>query len=407
MATMHQFIRVAVTLSFLAWVAVAWTTPKASLSASSSPTEGDGEVAPGKNNRRLLFRKAAQIGTAALSSGSLLILAPEKSIAAGATSLADLKVYKPAAHSLDGKTIVITGGNTGLGLESAKRLSAAGATVLLTSRSTEKGEAAVKSIRDYLASEGVSNADVSSLPLDLCDFDSVRAFPSLLSKKLDGKAIDVLMNNAGVMAVPDRRLTKDGYEKTFQTNHLGHFLLTAELLPQLAKGARVVNVSSEAWQIAGKGLELDNLNGEKNFGPWTSYGQSKLSNILFTKELQRRADAAGRPLTAVSLHPGAVQTDLSRFVVGEEKWESIKEKGFSSFTDKVLFEGLAKFIKTVEEGASTQVFLSAGEGGIDAGGQYYVDCKPVNLKGKAADDMDKAKELWNLSEQYTGTQFNL
>mmetsp|Transcript_38067 Transcript_38067/g.113687 ORF Transcript_38067/g.113687 Transcript_38067/m.113687 type:complete len:407 (-) Transcript_38067:144-1364(-) len=403
-----HFIRAALSLSFAASAVAAWSSPKTHTVSTTSSSKELEDAARPANNRRLLFRKVAQVSSATLLSGLPFVSAPGGAIAATPISAtADLKVYKPQQHSLDGKAIVITGGNTGLGLESAKRLAAAGATVVLTSRSVEKGEVAVNSVVDYLASQGVTNTDIMSLPLDLCDFDSVRSFPALLAKKLDGKSIDVLMNNAGVMAVPDRRLTKDGYEKTFQTNHLGHFLLTSELSPQLAKGARVVNVSSEAWQIAGKGLELDNLNGEKSFGPWTSYGQSKLANILFTKELQRRADAADRPLTAVSLHPGAVQTDLSRFIVGEEKWDSIKEKGFSSFTDKVFFEGLAKFIKTVEEGASTQIFLSAGEGGTNAGGQYYVDCKSVNLKGKAPDDADKARDLWDLSERLTGTQFKL
>merc|ERR1719223_121731 len=103
------------------------------------------------------------------------------------------------------------------------------------------------------------------------------------------------------------------------------------------------------YMFAGKGLETDNLNGEKEYGPWSSYGLSKLENILFTKELQERADKANFPITAVSLHPGAVQTDLARYLIGEDKMEAMKKDGFSSWTDKVMFETLAKFVKTVEE----------------------------------------------------------
>jgi len=281
--------------------------------------------------------------------------------------------------------------------------------VVMTSRSLEKGERAVQEVNEYLASNNVAMVDsqrIVVLPLDLCNFDSVRSFPKLLAEKLNGKSVDVLMNNAGVMAVPDRQLTKDGFEKTFQTNHLGHFLLTSELMNQLSNNARVVTVSSLGYQFAGKGLETNNLNGETKYGPWSAYGLSKLENILFTKELQARADRAGRPLTAVSLHPGAVQTDLSRYLIGEEKMEKMKREGFASWTDKVLFEGLAKFVLTVEEGASTQVYLAAGEGGKNIGGKVFSDCKELTV-GAAAMDMEKAKELWSISEKLTGSKFSI
>ena len=167
-----------------------------------------------------------------------------------------------------------------------------------------------------------------TVPLDLDDLENVKAFPKRLAASPVGdEQITVLMNNAGVMAIPERELTKDGYERTFQSNHLGHFLLTSLLMPKLANNAMVINVSSEAHKFASKGLELDNLNGQESYGPWSSYGQSKLANILFTKELQERANEAGRKLTAVSLHPGAVQTDLARNLIGEEKWATDPKRG--------------------------------------------------------------------------------
>jgi NAD(P)-dependent dehydrogenase (short-subunit alcohol dehydrogenase family) len=211
------------------------------------------------------------------------------------------------------------------------------------------------------------------------------------------------------MAIPDRRLTKDGYEKTFQTNHLGHFALTATILPLLASNARVINVSSLGYQFAGKGLELDNLNGEKEYGPWSSYGLSKLENILFTNELQKRAQQSDKwsSLTAFSLHPGAVQTDLARYLIGEEKFNSMKENGFSSLKDKIIMESMAKFIKTVEEGASTQVYLAAASD-IDSAmaGKFFDNGHVEQVRAFATDD-NKAKELWNISEKLSGVQFDL
>lgn len=173
--------------------------------------------------------------------------------------------YEPAAGSMVGQVVLVTGGSTGLGLESAKRLAAAGATIVLTSRTVSKGEKAVESVNEHLREKGIGddNAKVYSLVLDLDDLESVKSFPSSY-KQLGLGTIDVLMNNAGVMAIPDRQLTKDGYERTFQSNHLGHFVLTAGLFPYLSREkATVINVSSEAFNFAPNGLELDNLNGEK------------------------------------------------------------------------------------------------------------------------------------------------
>jgi len=315
--------------------------------------------------------------------------------------------YEPVPGSMNGKVVVITGGSTGLGLESAKRLGAAGATVLLTSRNLSKGEAAADDVKRYLASKGIQDTSrIYSLVLDLDDLDSVKSFPKAY-KELGLGNIDVLLNNAGVMAIPNLQLTKDGYERTFQSNHLGHFVLTAGLFPLLSRDkATVVNVSSTAYSFAARGLEIDNLNGEKNYGPWSAYGQSKLANILFTQELQRRADAVGDSwLTAVALHPGVVQTDLSRYIIGEEKWSELKAKGPSAF-DSLVFNVSSLFLKTVQEGASTQVFLASGGEGTLKKGAYYDEMKARDLPPFAKDEY-KAKLLWEKSEELAGVKFDV
>lgn len=322
--------------------------------------------------------------------------------------------YEPVSDSLTDQVILITGGSTGLGLESAKRLAAAGATIVLTSRTSSKGETAVQSVQDYLTGKkGMSEGKIYNLVLDLDDLSSVKAFPELF-KTLSLGPIDVLLNNAGVMAIPDRQLTKDGYERTFQSNHLGHFVLTAGLFPFLNKSkSTVINVSSEAYNFAqsssGKrsGLDLTNLNGERKYGPWSSYGLSKLANILFTKELQSRADAAGESwLTTVTLHPGAVQTDLGRNLVGEDKWEDLKTNGPTGL-QAVLFNALNSVTLTVPEGASTQIFLAAGANGALKKGAFYEDLKEKKNLPKWAIDETMAKELWKKSEELGGIQFDV
>lgn len=319
--------------------------------------------------------------------------------------------FVPTVDSLQNKLIVITGGNTGLGLESGKRLAAAGATIVLTSRSLEKGLRAVKSVKEYVLEEtGKTNENIYTIPLDLCDLESVKAFPELLKNSDAFKAtqrVDVLLNNAGVMAVPELQITKDGYEKTFQSNHLGHFALTAGMEPLLnPEGSRVVNVSSMAYLIASKGLDMTNLNGEVEYKPWDAYGRSKLENILFTKELQRRADEAGKKITAVALHPGAVRTDLPRYIVGEDKFVSMQD-GTPKLVDIAKTLPLFYFTKNVRRGATTQIFLSAGQENDEAiKGKFFINKKETKLQ-PAGLDMEKAKQLWKVSEDMSGITFNV
>ena len=337
----------------------------------------------------------------AIGSAAAIVAAPALAKTTGKTT----EYYTPAPHSLDGKLMVVTGGTAGLGLETGKRLASAGASVVLTSRTASKGSAAVDSVKQYAKERGIVNDKVYSVVLDLDDLESVKTFTDRLSATVGPQKTNVLINNAGVMAIPDRELTKDGFERTFQSNHLGHFVLTAKMMDKLAPDARIINVSSEAYLFASGGIDFQNLNGEKNYGPWSSYGQSKLANIFFTNELQQRADAAGRPLTTYSLHPGVVQTDLARNMMGTEKWESMKKEGLQGL-DKIFFSALAKLTLTVEDGASTQVYLAAAENLPAKGGAFFTDMKIVDKK-KFATNTEAAGKLWTVSEQLGQVEFKL
>ena len=204
-------------------------------------------------------------------------------------------------------------------------------------------------------------------------------------------------------------MTVDGYERTFQSNHLGHFVLTAELFPYLSRnGAKVINVSSSASNFAAPGLDMDNLNGEKSYSAWGSYGISKLANILFTKELQRKADAANQDwLTTVALHPGVVNTDLWRYIIGEERLDEIKNKDDGTFSiESLALSATSLFTKTPEQGASTQVFLAAADDDL-VKGAFYDDMKEKTNLPSFSKDAEKAQDLWVYSEELSGVVFDL
>jgi NAD(P)-dependent dehydrogenase (short-subunit alcohol dehydrogenase family) len=362
------------------------------------PSEGSDTV-PWSTRRNFFCAVAVSNSVALLTTTT----AEDHALAAPMPNVVD--IVQP--NSLNGEVIVITGGTTGLGLESAKALAKGGANVIITARTDAKGIAAVEAIQTFLHDQGIRNDKVSYLQLDLDDLENVKTFPQrFVSKYGDSQRIDVLMNNAGVMAIPDRQLTKDGYERTFQSNHLGHFALTIKLIPLLKEqGARVINVSSQAYQIAGKGLDLNNLNGEKEYSAWGSYGASKLENILFTQELQRRADASGLNLVATSLHPGAVNTDLARNMMGgEEEWYKKKESGPTNLLENVAQSIINKALLTPEQGATTQVYLAIAND--EEKGRFYSDLKPQKLPAFATDS-SAAKALWTKSEQLSGVQFSL
>src|SRR5262249_3687619 len=195
-----------------------------------------------------------------------------------------------------GKTIVITGANSGIGYEAALQLAAKGANVVLACRDQTKGRAAVDAIKAAHPSASIELAE-----LDLADLRSIRHFAEAL--RAAHSAVHILCNNAGVMAIP-YRTTADGFEMQFGTNHLGHFALTGLLLDRLlaTPSARVVTVSSNAHKWGA--MHWDDLQGERGYSKWRAYGQSKLANLLFTYELQRRLVPAGAGLVSVACHPG-------------------------------------------------------------------------------------------------------
>ncbi|MFF7339135.1 oxidoreductase [Streptomyces sp. NPDC008163] len=201
---------------------------------------------------------------------------------------------------LSGRTAVVTGANSGIGLITARELARCGARVLLACRDERRGEEAAARIR-----YAVRGADAEFAPLDLADLSSVRAF----AKGLRADRLDLLVNNAGVMALPYGR-TADGFETQFGVNHLGHFALTGLLLPKLAAtgGARVVTVSSGMHALGN--IDMGDLNSERNYRRWTAYARSKTANLLFVHELTRRLAAAGSGIVAAAAHPGLAATDL-------------------------------------------------------------------------------------------------
>lgn len=320
-------------------------------------------------------------------------------------------VYKPAQGSMDGSTVLITGANTGLGLESAKRLAAAGATIIATARSQAKADGAAKDV-----AAAAPDAKVFGIELDLADLASVKSFPQRLRTAVGSDAsIDVLLNNAGVMAIPERLETSDGFERTVGVNHLGHYALVATLLPFLKKAAngfRIVNVSSDAHRFASADSIKEALQSklDPSYTAWGNYAISKAANVLFTVELEQKIKDAGLRGSAVALHPGVVQTDLSRYIVGGVAAADTRlsetappPTGVGKFLKESVLD---KLVIPVALGANTQVFLaSAGDTGGDrtkVGGLYYDDhMKAVKPNGPSADPT-LASQLWKLSEELTG-----
>ena len=201
-----------------------------------------------------------------------------------------------------GRTAVVTGATGGLGYETALALAKAGSEVILTGRDDRKGQSAIEKI-----SREVTGAKVSYEHLDLANLASIADFAQRMHAR---QSLDLLINNAGVMALPRRQTTADGFEMQFGTNHLGHFALTARLMPLLrrASGPRVVSVSSLAHRTGL--IDFDDLQGARVYSPWKAYGQSKLATLMFALELQRRSDAAGWNLISNAAHPGFARTNL-------------------------------------------------------------------------------------------------
>ncbi|MEY3512749.1 MAG: hypothetical protein RL486_1414 [Actinomycetota bacterium] len=288
---------------------------------------------------------------------------------------------------LSGKVVLITGGTTGLGKESARALGLAGATVIITARSEEKGQAAVAQLTEL-----VPDGDFSFEVMELGSLDSVRAFADRFLASRD--RLDVLLANAGIMAVPYGK-TDDGFELQFGTNHLGHFVLVNRLLPLLKASApsRIVNLSS-AGHFA-SGIIWDDPNFETNdYSKMDAYGQSKTANILFTVELERRYGDAG--IHAWAVHPGMVMTDLAR---------SFTKDDFGDLASRAKKSGMKMpTLVNVDVGASTQVWACASAEALEKPGSYLAD-RAFTEPSDYANDPELAKRLWVLSERLVGEQF--
>lgn len=282
-----------------------------------------------------------------------------------------------------GRTVLVTGANSGIGFETAKALAERGARVILACRSPERGEKALKSIR-----EAAPEAELELRRLDLSDLASVETFSSELTR--DHDALHLLVNNAGVMIPPESR-TKDGFELQIGTNHFGHFALTARLLPLLleTERARLVVVASTAHRWGA--MNFDDLNWRKRrYRAWRAYGQSKLANLLFARELSRRVRKAGRSLLVASSHPGYTATNLTKHslpirlinpYVGMPNWRGALPSLYAATADDVQPD------------------------------DYFGPDGPFEIRGwptrvgrtKAAQRAEDAEALWEMSERETGT----
>ena len=294
---------------------------------------------------------------------------------------------------LDGKTVVITGATGGLGYETALALAGAGATVVLTGRNDLKGRNALQAIRARFPS-----AKVFYEALDLASLASITDFAGRFAAS--HAALDILVNNAGVMALPTRQTTADGFEMQFGTNYLGHYALTARLLPRLrrANQPRVVNLSSMAHRSGA--IDFDDLQGARAYRPWRAYSQSKLAMLMFALELQRRSDAAGWGVTSNAAHPGYARTDLMANGPGANSllWQ----------INRLLRPYISH---SAADGALPTLFAATSP---DAkGGGYYGPSWFYELKGPPAPakimpqakDAAVAARLWDISAALTGVSF--
>ena len=282
--------------------------------------------------------------------------------------------------SLKGKTVVITGANTGIGKETAVDLARRGARVIIGCRNIEKGKEALNEIQ-----ERSGNNNVFLEKLDLASLESVRSFAD---KILNSEPrLDILVNNAGVMACPYQK-TEDGFEMQFGVNHLGHFLLTMLLLDRLKRSqpSRIVNVSSSAHRMGNGKINFEDINYEKSYNAWSAFYNSKLANVLFTRELSKRLE--GTHVTVNALHPGAVRTELGRH----------------SVLSSALFSPVVwYFCKTPEQGAQTSIYCVVSEEMEGVSGKYMKDCHIVE-ESKGAQDDDAAKKLWEISMKLVGLE---
>jgi NAD(P)-dependent dehydrogenase (short-subunit alcohol dehydrogenase family) len=277
-------------------------------------------------------------------------------------------------HGLDlrSKTILLTGCNSGLGLETLRVLALRGSRLFATARSRDKAKLACADAAPH----------ATPLACDLAEPASVRACVAQLKEERVG--LDAIICNAGIMALP--RLERvHGYERQFFTNHIGHFLLVTGLVSELSPEGRVVMVSSDAHRRApSNGIEFDNLSGDRGYSAWGAYGQSKLANLLFARELSRRLPAPRQ--TANALHPGVIATNLSRHS--------------PSLVRAALALASPLALKDAAQGAATQCYV-ATQPSLAANGEYFSDCN-VSRSSRLGRDLDLARDLWAASERIAG-----
>ncbi|WP_295517877.1 SDR family NAD(P)-dependent oxidoreductase [uncultured Pseudomonas sp.] len=291
-----------------------------------------------------------------------------------------------AGLDLSGATALVTGGHSGLGLETTRALAAAGARVIVAARDPERARASLGELKA-----------VELEPLDLSDLDSVRDFAVRCSARI--AALDILIGSAGIMACAETRVGP-GWEAQFATNHLGHYALVNLLLPRLATGARVIQVSSAGHQLSA--MRWEDVDFSNGYDKWQAYGQSKTANALFAVELDRLARSAG--IRAFSLHPGKIFTPLQRHLTREEMIAA-------GWLDPHGRPADPSF-KTPAQGAATQVWAATSTLLAGLGGLYCEDCNPAPLVDAPtrdatgvmphALDAEAAARLWELSARRTG-----
>lgn len=302
---------------------------------------------------------------------------------------------------LSGKLAVVTGSNSGLGLGLATRVSAAGADVIMAIRNRAKGEAAIDEIRGK-----VPDAKLSIKGLDLSSLSSVAALADELNA--EGRPIDILINNAGVMTPPERDTTADGFELQFGANYLGHFALTGQVLPLLraANSPRLVSLSSLAARTGR--MHFDDLQFEKSYHPMQAYGQSKLSNLLFAREFDRRSREGGWGVTSTAAHPGLTKTNLqiSGPSHGRAK-PSVMERlykfswRFMPFMCQEIDEGILPVLYAATSPDANGGAFYGPRGFYEAAGGGVTEAK---TPAHANNDAD-SRRLWEVSEQLTGVTF--
>ncbi|MBR4915305.1 MAG: SDR family oxidoreductase [Clostridiales bacterium] len=275
---------------------------------------------------------------------------------------------------LKNKTAIVTGANSGMGMATVRALSDMGAKVIMLCRSEKRGIEAL----EKLSSE--KKRDLELILCDLGNYASIRAFANLFIK--GHSHLDILVNNAGFISL-DRQETEEGLERQFGINHVGHFLLTMSLLDLMGEGGRIVNVASGAHKT-GK-IHFDDINLTKGFNVITAYSQSKLANVLFTRELARRVKDRG--ITVNCCHPGAVATNIG----------IDRDTGFGKTVTRLL----KPFFQTPEQGARTAIFLASDDSVSDITGEYFYKCK-VARSSKRSKDMELAKKLFEFSEELVG-----